>query len=72
MFDVGCWMFGLLHSFPLTLTLSPSAKEREQPSTPPESSCDARFGDWLTTMFPLPFRRGEGQGENSPNENFAL
>jgi len=52
-------MFGVLHSFPLTLTLSPSAGEREQQSAPPERFNDAKLANRLTTIFPFPFGRGE-------------
>ena len=54
---------------PLTLTLSPSAGEREQQSSSSESfsgrhaALSRRFVLGLRTILPLPFGRGEGRGE---------
>ena len=52
-------------NFPLTLTLSPSAGEREQQSASHENVNRARFADRLPEILPLPFGRGEGRGEGT-------
>jgi hypothetical protein len=49
--------------FPLTVTLSPSAGEREKRRSSFDMLEHACFADTWPMILPLPFGRGEGRGE---------
>jgi len=62
----------LLAEKPLTLTLSPSEGEREKQSAPLRFSCGVLLAERLAMILPLPFRRGEGRGEESTSTRKSI
>ena len=54
----------MLKEQPLTLTLAPFAGAREKQRLRNGISSDAGFAHRLRRILPLPFRKGEGRGED--------